>query len=275
MSIERPSRAALAGAITARIDTVSDALSKQWHSAQPVRHFVVDDLLPDPMAHAIHAAVPETGGLLRRSSLRERKKVGIELEAYQELVGDALLCFQEPEVIAAVGRVVGSQSLRSDSTLYASGISVMEQGDFLNPHIDNSHDGDQQLFRVLNLLYYATPGWSVERGGNLELWDSDLRAPHVVPSFFNRLVVMATNPTSWHSVNRVLVPEARWCVSNYYFAAHPLDGGDYRHVTTFAGRPEEPLKRLLLRVDGVVLNALGRHLPFLTRLTRHRRKRSD
>ena len=48
----------------------------------------------------------------------------------------------------------------------------MGRNGFLNPHIDNSHDGDIRLYRALNLLYYVFPSWQRSNGGNLELWDS-------------------------------------------------------------------------------------------------------
>ena len=93
----------------------------------------------------------------------------------------------------------------------------MAPGHFLNPHIDNSHDGDQKNYRVLNLLYYITPGWRSENGGNLELWDQKVTKPVEIPSLFNRLVLMSTNDKSWHSVNEVKADSRRCCISNYYF----------------------------------------------------------
>jgi hypothetical protein len=48
-------------------------------------------------------------------------------------------------------------------------------------------------------------------------------------------------------------------------------GGDYRHVTTFAGRPGEPLKRAVLAVDAAARNTLGRVFPGLLRHGPHRR----
>ncbi len=265
-------RADLARAIAARLDDEADALREMWRSAPPLRHFVVDDLLPEPLARAIAAATPPISDLLHRSSLRERKKVGVQIERYNPLVASALTSFHEPEVIAAVSRIVGSEDLHPDPSLYASGISLMERGDFLNPHVDNSHDGDQGRYRALNLLYYVTPGWRLEDGGNLELWTPERDAPYTVESRFNRLVVMGTRRQSWHSVSRVNADAERWCVSNYYFSNASPEGVDYRHVTTFAGRPEEPVKKLLLRADGIALNALGRVLPILMRVTRHRRR---
>ena len=215
------------------------------------------------------------GSLLLKSSLRERKRVGIAIDRYAQVIGDVLYAFQAPGVVAAVAAATGIRGLRPDPTLYASGISVMGNGDFLDPHIDNSHDGDQQRYRVLNLLLYAAPDWNPADGGNLELWEPGRRARHTVPALFNRLVVMETGPQSWHSVSQVRAERARLCVSNYYFAEQASVGGDYRHVTTFAGRPEQPWKRVALALDGAARNVLGRMFPSLLRRGPHRRPEAD
>ena len=149
-------------------------------------------------------------------------------------------------MLHAVERIVGCDTLVPDPTLYASGLSLMQKSDFLHPHIDNSHDGDQVLYRALNLLFYISPDWSLENGGNTELWEPDGKHPHTVVSAFNRLLVMATTPTSRHSVSKVRVDRARWCVSNYYFSEQAIDGAEYRNVTTFRGRPGEIVRGPLL-----------------------------
>jgi hypothetical protein len=137
----------------------------------------------------------------------------------------------------------------------------MAPGHFLNPHIDNSHDRLRQRYRVLNLLYYASPDWSEENGGNLELWpDGPKGRPVKITSKFNRLVVMLTHRGSWHSVSRNRASEDRCCVSNYYFSKHPPIGDtDYFHVTSFRGRPEQPVRDLVLRGD-ITLRMLLRRL---------------
>ncbi|MBC7795326.1 MAG: 2OG-Fe(II) oxygenase [Pyrinomonadaceae bacterium] len=127
----------------------------------------------------------------------------------------------------------------------------MVKGHYLNPHIDNSHDSQRENYRVLNLLYYATPGWKQENGGNLELWDESVKERVEIPSLFNRLVLMETNQKSWHSVNEVKSDAVRTCVSNYYFSPHsPNDGRETSHVTFFQARPEQPLLRVLSTADG-------------------------
>lgn len=266
-----PTRAEFTAAIHQRLQREHERLRAQFAGATPVRHFVVDELLPPDWLREVAAAFPAPADLLLKASWRERKRVGVSVERYAPCIGDLLFAFQAPAVVDAIAAITGIAGLEADPSLYASGISVMGPGDFLNPHLDNSHDGDQRRYRVLNLLLYAAPEWNPADGGNLELWADPRRTPHVIPSLFDRFVVMETGRQSWHSVSRVRGPRARLCLSNYYFAARASTGGDYRHVTTFTGRPEEPLKRLVLGADGLARNLAGRLFPSLLRRGPHRR----
>lgn len=261
----------LANAIASRLRAQEQELRAFWTASKPVRHFIVDDLLDASWVKSLAERFPASDSMMHLSSIRERKRVGVQLDKYDASVRECLLAFQAQPVIDAVAAITGCKETVADPTFYASGVSVMSAGDFLNPHIDNSHDGDRVRYRVLNLLFYVTPDWSLANGGNLELWDRDVKTPRVVESKFNRLVVMETHQQAWHSVNAVRVDNDRRCVSNYYFSAQPPGGRPYFNVTTFTGRPEEPVKRMVLKVlDGIVLNTLGRTMPFLTKRNKHR-----
>ena len=223
------------------------------------RFAVVDDVLPSEIAGKIYAAFPQVSEMRLLSSFRERKYTSKSLETMDPLIAEATFAFQSPEVIAEVTSITRIRDMVGDPQLYAGGISAMTKGHFLNPHIDNSHDGARRYYRTLNLLYYVTPDWRPEYGGNLELWDQDVKQRVTVPSLFNRLVVMETTPRSWHSVSPVAHEGTRCCVSNYYFSDNSPEGYPYSHVTSFSARPEQPLRRGLARVDGALRNAL-RHV---------------
>jgi Rps23 Pro-64 3,4-dihydroxylase Tpa1-like proline 4-hydroxylase len=185
-----------------------------------------------------------------RKSLRENKYIAAQMDQYDPLLEETLFAFQDPRIVAEVGDICGMQDLSGDENLYAGGISLMEQGQFLNPHLDNSHDKDRRRWRALNILYYVSPGWKTEHGGNLEIWPHGVKQPPVtITSRFNRLAVMATHGDSWHSVSPVRYSEPRCCVSNYYFSGLPLRQDESFHVTSFRGRPEQPLRDLFLRGD--------------------------
>jgi Rps23 Pro-64 3,4-dihydroxylase Tpa1-like proline 4-hydroxylase len=167
---------------------------------------------------------------------------------------------QDPAVVAKVSELVGFEQIVPDPSLYVGGLSMMFEGDFLNPHIDNSHGADRRLYRRLNLLYYVSPGWSDQNGGAFELWDTRVEQAKTVVPNFNRMVVMETNRTSWHSVNAVQGRVVRCCVSNYYFSARSPEQTDYFHVTSFTGRPNETGRRIWGRADNWCRNFVSRTL---------------
>ena len=220
------------------------------------RYTVIDDLLPSDLAHKIHASFPKGHDMRLMNSFRETKFTSKNVKQMDPVIGDVLFAFQDERVIRLVEKLTGLTHQNPDPFLYAGGVSLMTKGHFLNPHIDNSHDKDRRLYRCLNLLYYVTPDWKEENGGNLELWDNDVSKKITVPSLFNRLVLMETNAHSWHSVSPVLVDEGRACVSNYYFSSDSPSGKDYFHITAFNGRPEQPLTRAWCKVDTFLRSAV-------------------
>lgn len=154
--------------------------------------------------------------------------------------------------MSLIGAIAGLLDVEPDPLLYAGGVSAMGPGDFLNPHLDNSHNKDRARWRAFNLLYYVTPDWPEGAGGDLELWPDGIGGDRIaIHSRFNRLVVIATHGGAWHSVSPVSGGGVRLCVSNYYFTPTPLRASDRFHVTTFRGRPEQPLAYLILRADGI------------------------
>jgi Rps23 Pro-64 3,4-dihydroxylase Tpa1-like proline 4-hydroxylase len=256
-------RQGLATVIAARLRSQEASLEEQFRRGGGVHAFVLDDVLDPAECRRIGEAFPDPGSMMLRKSVREHKLVSAQMDRHSPLLEEAVYAFQAPEVVDALARVTGIGGLLPDEHLYAGGISVMERGHFLNPHIDNSHDKDRRSYRVLNLLFYVTPDWQEEYGGNLELWDGGpRRAPvRTIVSRFNRMVVMATTRSSWHSVSRVVHDSGRRCISNYYFAARAYDdrsgeGPGYFHPTSFRGFADEPVKDAVLRADALARGAL-------------------
>ncbi len=223
---------------------------KQDFPSHTVQSCYIDNLLPEDLALEIFQAFPDKGTMTLKKSLRENKYVAAQMDKYEPILEEIVYAFQDQGVLKAVEKITGIQGMMPDDRLYAGGISLMAKDNFLNPHLDNSHDKDRERYRVLNLLYYVTPDWSHEQGGNLELWDDGPKGkPREITSHFNRLALMVTHEKSWHSVSQVMVDRSRCCVSNYYFSATPLEDHEYFHLTSFRGRPEQPVRDLVLQGD--------------------------
>jgi Rps23 Pro-64 3,4-dihydroxylase Tpa1-like proline 4-hydroxylase len=266
-------RQQLSAHIARQLQLHKDELRGYWRQSTPVRHFFFDNLLPEDWATSCFAALPDPDTLMLRASIKEHKHVGIDIDHYDPVVGDILFAFHDDAVVKIVSEITGIPNLLADGSLYGSGISMMLEGDFLLPHLDNSHDGDGNLYRVLNALYYITPDWPENNGGNLELWDGPMKQRKEIHSRFNRLVMMETNTHSVHSVNKIVSPGVRACISNYYFSAKPVEDHNYVHKTTFFARPEDGIiKKIRLTTEGKTKNFLSKFVSNKTTGTRHRRK---
>lgn len=239
--------------ILRRLDLGAKRISADWknpHAGTPTHHCAIDDLLPENCALEAFKAFPKDGeGFITRNSFRERKRTSYDLDSLPEILTEITFALQSAPIVEKVAELTGIDALEPDPHLYAGGLSMMFKSDFLNPHIDNSHEKTKSKYRRLNLLYYVSPDWKEEYGGNLELWDPDVTRPVTLTSKFNRLILMETNSRSWHSVSPIVADGPRCCVSNYYFSDRSPSGKDYYHVTSFTGRPHQHVRRALGTID--------------------------
>jgi Rps23 Pro-64 3,4-dihydroxylase Tpa1-like proline 4-hydroxylase len=244
-------REQLVNLISEKLESDAEAIREDFAADKGIktRFTAIDGLLPEEIARNIFNAFPPFDQMRLLNSFREKKFTSKSLEKYDPLIADITFAFQDQRIIDKVAELTGIIDPHGDPKLYAGGISAMETGHFLNPHLDNSHDLDQVNYRVLNLLYYCSPDWKPEYGGNLELWNEDVTEAVEIPSLFNRLVLMSTNDKSWHSVNQIKHDGARCCISNYYFSPHSPNGYETTHVTYFKARPEQKLRRILTQAD--------------------------
>jgi Rps23 Pro-64 3,4-dihydroxylase Tpa1-like proline 4-hydroxylase len=259
-------RVEIADLILQRLAAAAPQASAEFQLPRTVKSFTIDNLLPEDLAHAIAVAFPAPEAMILKHHLGELKYVGVQMNRYAPLLEEALFAFQDPRIVAGIASITNIGGLLPDEHLYAGGISAMIHGHYLNPHLDNSHDAERKRYRALNLLYYVAPNWNPADGGNLELWDTGPKgSPRTIESLFNRLAVMQTDTTSWHSVSPIHLPEsrrqaARRCVSNYFFTPQPVDGQPEYHVTSFRGRPEERFKDLLMAADNSLRQAVKQTL---------------
>jgi len=219
-------------------------------SNDKIGYFFLDDLLPKEIAREIYNVFPSSNEMVLKKSIKEDKYVAAQMNLYNPMLEEIIYAFQDPRIVDLIEEICGIEEAIPDENLYAGGISMMGKTQFLNPHLDNSHDKDRARWRVLNLLYYVTPDWNLEYGGNLELWPNGLKEKQItIHSKFNRLVVMATHNQSLHSVSPVTYDGNRCCVSNYYFSKKSLLPSDSFHVTSFRGRPNQLFTDVLLKAD--------------------------
>lgn len=269
----RPYRGAVAmkneliNLIVQRLNEAKAQLKKQFSQTHPIkvaRHFVLDKLLPTEIAENIYANFPKPNKMRVLSSYGELKLKYSLIKNTSSLLQAIHYALLDPRVVAEVEEITGIKNQIPDPSPQAGGVSTLLKGCYINPHLDSSHDRARKFYRTVNLLYYVSPNWGPENGGNYELWDEGVNNRILVPSLFNRLVVMETNRHSWHAVNPVLCEQPRCCVFNYFFSPQSPEGEDYFHGsslslfnTLFKPRPEQKFRRKIAAVKEAILKRLG------------------
>jgi Rps23 Pro-64 3,4-dihydroxylase Tpa1-like proline 4-hydroxylase len=250
-SITQLNRKDFAELIASKIVQEKDRIKTQYEvSKNKIGFFFIDDLLPPEITTYVYSHFPSHEDMVLKKSLRENKFIAVQMNQYASVLEEVIYAFQDERVVNLIKNICKINDLQPDENLYAGGLSSMKQSQFLNPHLDNSHDNERNSWRVLNLLFYVTPNWEDSSGGHLEIWPDGLKQdPITLYSKFNRLIVMATHDKSWHSVSPVVAHASRNCVSNYYFSDAPLLNTDTFHVTTFRGRPQQKIRNHILKLD--------------------------
>ncbi|MET0386203.1 MAG: 2OG-Fe(II) oxygenase [Polyangiales bacterium] len=251
-------RHTLAEIIADRLLGRREKLQRQWRRDR-IANLQIDGVLPESTAHALYEAFPKR--MLARRGLGELRYVSERMDQCAAQLREAVYAFRDPRVVEAVATLTQVSGLVAESRVGTSGISRMDRGHFLNPHVDRAHDMGQVNQQVLSLLYYVTPDLRLVDGGHLELWhDGPEAEATTILSKFNRLVIMATHGTAWHSVSPVRSNRQRCCLWTYYYAPYSVQPQNDNHVPVFRGRPDQRLRDLVLRADSFARQSLYKSL---------------
>ena len=112
-------------------------------SKNGIGFFYVDDLLPLDIANNCFEVFPNKSEMRQLKSIREYKYVTAQMNEHNQLLEDVLYAFQHKDVVKLISEISGIDTLFADESLYAGGLSLMEHDNFLNPHLDNSHDAER------------------------------------------------------------------------------------------------------------------------------------
>jgi hypothetical protein len=116
--------------------------------------------------------------------------------------------------------------------------------------VDFNYQQERALHRRLNILVYLNEGWSPDWGGEIEMWDREVKTRlfRMSPEI-NRCLVFETTEISYHGVRPVTAPPGvcRRSFAGYYYTREaPPQWDGTSHSTVFRARPEERFRRVVL-----------------------------
>jgi len=228
-----------------------DALRAKVRASTPVPNFCIDNFLDPDFAESVLAAYPSYGEALKvgRSfdAVNEKGKVQMtDASKFAEPIAELNRTLASPDFLGLLSEVFDMPNLVADEALTGGGIHQTGPRGHLDVHVDFNFIADRELHRRLNILIYFNKGWKPEYGGNIELWDADVKVCHQSFSpIFNRCVVFETNNISFHGVTAVKCPEgmSRKSFAAYYYTKEaPAHWTGEAFSTIFRARPDEVLK---------------------------------
>lgn len=236
-----------------------DLLRAQVRRASPVPNFKIDGFLDPAFAEKVLEAFPSYDEALKVGvsfkAVNEYKKVQVTDSAlFAEPIAQLNQALSAPEFLELMGYVFDMPDLLADDQLTGGGIHQTGPRGHLDVHVDFNYIEDRALHRRLNILVYFNKDWRDEWGGEIELWDKDVKVRHHAFSpIFNRCVVFATNEISYHGVTAVKCPpdRSRKSFAAYYYTKEaPAHWTGESHTTIFKARPDEVLKgRVLMPLE--------------------------
>lgn len=224
-------------------------LNARYVNAKPFPHIVIDDFFPPAVVDAVLAEFPKPGDIewQKFQNSREVKLACREERALGPATRGIVWEMNSQVFLQFLELLTGIPNLIPDPQLSGGGMHQIQRGGKLGMHVDFNKHGPYQLDRRLNLLLYLNKDWKQEYGGELELWDVDMKncVQKILP-VFNRVAVFSTTETSWHGhPNPLNCPEdrTRKSVALYYYTNGRQDGAvAAEHTTVFRERPGEVVK---------------------------------
>jgi Rps23 Pro-64 3,4-dihydroxylase Tpa1-like proline 4-hydroxylase len=231
-----------------------DQLRREFASAKPFPFVKIEELLQSDIAQEIAASYPSFDEALEQGmtfkTVNERKKVQItKAEMFPVQVQRLNEALASPQFLADLSYITSMPNLLADPELVGGGMHITGPGGRLDVHLDFNYMEDRKLHRRLNLLLYLNPAWDDDWGGDIQLWDKEVK--HCEASFkpkFNRCVIFETNDVSYHGVVPVSpsAPTPRQSFATYYYTKEaPAHWTGIAHSTIFKARPEEQAKAFL------------------------------
>jgi hypothetical protein len=229
-----------------------DDLRQKFKSAKPFPHVVIENLLVPGAAEEVAASFPsferarELG--FGFNAVNEQRKIQItEAAKFPEPVRRLQEAISSPQFLADLEFITGIPNLLADDLLEGGGMHLTGAGGRLDVHVDFNVLEKRKLFRRLNILLYLNPTWQADWGGQIELWDKDVKTCHLSsqPSL-NRCVIFETSDISYHGVTPIRAPDdvVRQSFAAYYYTREaPAKWDGSAHSTIFKARPDETIRK--------------------------------
>jgi len=197
---------------------------EEYISEYPFDHIVIDNFLEKDLANSIadYLEIVELSNWNTNPSAEQVNKWWMsDLKKIHPAVAVALSWFNNKEALSFFEELTGIGGLIPDSEYYGGGVHVTTTGGSLDIHADFNYHPISGAHRRLNALLFLNRNWDSSWGGQLELWDKEIKEPiQIIEPIFNRLVLFNVSDNHFHGFpDPIKCPEdrRRLSLALYYY----------------------------------------------------------
>jgi hypothetical protein len=225
----------------ASLEDLAARYAPEFRANQPFPHVVIPNFLPLEIAQALAAEFPKPDEIKWRlagpgDSVHTNdpnvEKLGTSNEAlFPPLIRHVMHEFNSGTFVDFLSALTGFDMLSPDPSFHGCGMHSTGKGGRLMIHADASRHPNPKLQQILNMIYYVTPNWQEDWGGQLELWMPDMSecVKRVIPQF-NSMLVFFTGSKSYHGHPHPLTtPDGvrRNSLATYYYTTERVIDDTY------------------------------------------------
>lgn len=213
--------------------SIAKKLNSHYNKEFPFPHVVIDDFVYSPLLEKAwnemksfeyfgydgtsYSAEHQINKFFTPWCENNIRDIEIEAPATYSL----MKYFNSSEFISFVEEISGIKNLLPDPTWFGGAVHKIGRGGKLDIHADYTKHRHLDIYRRLTMLIYMNKEWDLNWGGNLEIWDKEMKfCVKEIEPIFNRMVLFNVTHDSFHGHPKPMVcPEDvnRYSFSICYF----------------------------------------------------------
>ena len=230
------------------LNLIAEKKKEEYLNADPFPNIVFDDFFNNDFLKTVVENFPNLEKINSSEKYINKNEVKFANNDYKNFPNSIKLLFDfmNSSIFLEFLQKITSieEKLVIDEELNGGGLHQIKTGGMLKIHTDFNRHPTLALDRRVNILIYLNINWDQTYGGDLELWDEEMKfcGKKILP-IFNRMVIFSTNDFSNHGhPEPIKCPDdiSRKSIALYYFSegrpASELDSKNTKNKTYFKNR---------------------------------------
>ena len=230
------------------IDSTVDENKNDYLKNEPFPNIVLDNFFNENFLNEVLKDFPDLSKVDNSQKYSNKNEVKFANNDYENFPSSIKKLFDfmnSSDFLEFLQKITSiKEKLVADPKLNGGGLHEIKSGGLLKIHTDFNRHPTLDLDRRVNILIYLNNNWSEAYGGDLELWDKEMKfcGKKIKPTF-NKMVIFSTNDFSNHGhPDPINCPAniSRKSIALYYFSKgrpiEELDIQNFKNKTYFKNR---------------------------------------